>query len=76
MKTTAHLNFYTRFPKLQLYSKLSWGQYLAGDEGGTVKVWRRFNNGAEIGAYATFTDVSFEEYGEGSLIKAYFLKYL
>ena len=74
MKTTAHLNFYTRFPKLQLYSKLSWGQYLAGDEGGTVKVWRRFNNGAEIGAYATFTDVSFEEYGEGSFNKGIFFK--
>ena len=59
---------------MQLYSKLSWGQYLAGDEVGTVKVWRRFNNGAEIGAYATFTDVSFEEYGEGSFNKGIFFK--
>ena len=28
-----------------------------------------------MGAYATFTDVSFEEYGEGSFDKGVFLKY-
>ena len=65
MKTTAHLNFYTRFPKLALF-KIILGTISSWRRGGTVKVWRRFNNGAEIGAYATFTDVSFEEYGEGS----------
>ena len=75
MKTTAHANLYYKFGESGLYSKLSWGQYLAGDEGGTLKVWKRFKNGAEMGAYATFTDVSFEEYGEGLSIKVYFLKY-
>ena len=35
MKTTAHANLYYKFGDSGLYSKLSWGQYLAGDEGGT-----------------------------------------
>ena len=74
MKTTAHANLYYKFGESGLYSKLSWGQYLAGDEGGTLKVWKRFKNGAEMGAYATFTDVSFEEYGEGSFDKGVFFK--
>jgi hypothetical protein len=74
MKTTAHANLYYKFGSSGFHSKLSWGQYLAGDEGGTVKVWKRFRNGAEMGAYATFTDVSFEEYGEGSFDKGVFFK--
>ena len=74
MKTTAHANLYYKFGNSGFHSKLSWGQYLAGDEGGTIKVWKRFRNGAEMGAYATFTDVSFEEYGEGSFDKGVFFK--
>jgi hypothetical protein len=74
MKTTAHANLYYKFGNSGFHSKLSWGQYLAGDEGGTFKVWKRFRNGAEMGAYATFTDVSFEEYGEGSFDKGVFFK--
>lgn len=74
MKTTAHANLYYKFGDTGLYSKISWGQYLAGDEGGTLRIWKRFKNGAEIGAYATFTDVSFQEYGEGSFDKGVFFK--
>ena len=74
MKTTAHANLYYKFGNSGFHSKLSWGQYLAGDEGGTLKVWKRFRNGSEMGAYATFTDVSFEEYGEGSFDKGVFFK--
>ena len=74
MKTTAHANLYYKFGESGFHSKLSWGQYLAGDEGATFKVWKRFKNGAEMGAYASLTDVSFEEYGEGSFDKGVFFK--
>ena len=74
MKTTAHANLYYKFGETGFHSKLSWGQYLAGDEGATFKVWKRFKNGAEMGAYASLTDVSFEEYGEGSFDKGVFFK--
>ena len=45
------------------------GRYLAGDWGATFAVDRRFNNGFEIGAYFTLTDVSFDDFGEGSFDK-------
>lgn len=45
------------------------GRYLAGDWGGTVRVTRRFANGWAVGAYATKTNVSAEEFGEGSFDK-------
>ncbi len=45
------------------------GRYLAGDLGGTVTVMRTFKNGWQVGAFATFTNLSFAEYGEGSFDK-------
>ena len=54
--------------------KLDAGKYLAGDYGGTLSLLRTFNNGWEIGAYATITDVEFSTYGEGSFEKGITLK--
>ena len=45
------------------------GRYLAGDWGATFGVDREFNNGFKIGAYFTLTDVSFDDFGEGSFDK-------
>lgn len=45
------------------------GRYLAGDYGATFSVDRRFNNGWSVGAFFTKTNVSAEEYGEGSFDK-------
>jgi len=45
------------------------GRYLAGDLGATLEASRRFSNGWEVGAFATFTDVSFDDFGEGSFDK-------
>lgn len=45
------------------------GQYLAGDKGVTIDIRRSFESGWEVGAFATFTDVPFEEFGEGSFDK-------
>lgn len=50
------------------------GRYLAGDWGGTVEVTRKFESGVEIGAYATLTDVPFEEFGEGSFDKGLIIR--
>ncbi|MDC3076194.1 YjbH domain-containing protein [Paracoccaceae bacterium] len=54
--------------------KLDAGKYLAGDYGATLSLSRTFNNGWEIGAYATLTDVKFSTFGEGSFDKAITLK--
>lgn len=45
------------------------GRYLVGDWGATFEIDRKFDNGWEVGAFATFTDVSAEEFGEGSFDK-------
>lgn len=45
------------------------GRYLAGDHGATLSLERVFNNGWSVGAFATYTDVSAEQFGEGSFDK-------
>ncbi|MFK5997148.1 MAG: YjbH domain-containing protein [Rhodobacterales bacterium] len=45
------------------------GRYLARDVGSTVSINRRFPNGWSIGAYATITNASFADFGEGSFDK-------
>ena len=49
--------------------KLDAGKYLAGDYGATLSLSRTFNNGWEVGAFATLTDVPFSTFGEGSFDK-------
>ncbi len=54
--------------------QLDAGRYLAGDYGSTFSLSRNFNNGWEIGAFATLTDVKFSTFGEGSFDKGITLK--
>lgn len=51
------------------HTQLDVGRYLAGDWGATLSLDREFGNGWRIGAYATFTDLEFERFGEGSFDK-------
>lgn len=51
------------------HGQLDIGRYLAGDYGGTISLDREFSNGWRVGAYATFTNASFEDFGEGSFDK-------
>lgn len=51
------------------HGQLDVGRYLAGDYGATVTVDREFANGWRVGAYATLTNVSFDDFGEGSFDK-------
>jgi len=50
------------------------GRYLAKDIGATFEFRRTFDNGWQIGAWATLTDVPFEQFGEGSFDKGFFLR--
>ncbi len=51
------------------HAQIDAGRYLAGDWGGTLTFDREFKNGIRIGAFATLTDVPFEDFGEGSFDK-------
>lgn len=66
--TTGHVSAYYEFAQ-GFTAQLSVGQYLAGDTGATLSLTREFANGWQIGAYATKTDLSAEEFGEGSFDK-------
>jgi hypothetical protein len=72
--TTGHLTTYYRSPWYGINVKASVGSYLAGDRGCTLDISRRFETGAEIGAFATRTNVSAEQFGEGSFDKGFYLR--
>lgn len=50
-------------------AQVDMGRYLAGDWGATLSVDREFANGWKVGAFATKTNVSAEDFGEGSFDK-------
>ncbi|MDO5704229.1 MAG: YjbH domain-containing protein, partial [Paracoccus sp. (in: a-proteobacteria)] len=66
--TTGHVSAYYEFAQ-GYTAQLDVGRYLAGDTGATVTVTREFANGWRLGAFATKTDMSAEEFGEGSFDK-------
>ena len=71
--TTFTSNFYYRnYGSIPFDMKISAGEYLAGDIGGTIEFSRSFSNGVQFGVFATFTDVSREDFGEGSFDKGLF----
>ncbi|MEX3313976.1 YjbH domain-containing protein [Sulfitobacter sp. PS-8MA] len=65
---TGHVSAYYEFGG-GYHGQLDVGRYLAGDVGATVTISREFENGWRVGGFATFTDVSSEEFGEGSFDK-------
>lgn len=68
--TTGHATLYYTFDaRERIVGSLSLGRYLAGDYGTTVNIARAFDNGVTMGAYATKTDVSARDFGEGSFDK-------
>ena len=66
--TTGHVSAYYDYRGI-VDARVDVGRYLAGDYGATLSLERTFDNGWRIGAYATLTDVSFEDFGEGSFDK-------
>lgn len=67
---TGHLTAYWELPYIDdTLAQISVGRYLAKDIGTTINLSRKFDSGVVAGVFATFTDVSAEEYGEGSFNK-------
>ena len=52
--------------------RVSAGEYLAGDVGYTLEFSRSFYNGVQFGVFATFTDVTTQQFGEGGFDKGIF----
>lgn len=70
---TGHATLYWDTGWQNVLAKLSAGRYLAGDYGATVDLSRTFKNGVVVGAFAVKTNVSAQEYGEGSFTKGVYL---
>jgi hypothetical protein len=70
---TGHVTWYYRSPFEGVTAKVSAGRYLAKDIGVTVDISREFRNGASFGVFATKTDVSSKEFGEGSFDKGIYI---
>lgn len=66
---TGHATLYVETPWDDVTAVVRAGRYLAGDYGGTLELYRRFDTGIVVGAWMTFTNVPFSKFGEGSFDK-------
>jgi len=71
--TTGHATLYWDTGWNDVQVRLSAGRYLAGDKGATLDVRRVFANGVAMGAWATKTNVSAQQFGEGSFDKGIYV---
>lgn len=69
---TGHLTGYWQTPFDNVFTSVSYGQYLAGDRGATLTMAKIFSNGSSMGAWATKTNVPAAIFGEGSFDKGIF----
>lgn len=61
--------YYRNYGLIPFDLKFSVGEYLAGDVGATLDMSRTFQNGTKFGLFASTTDVTATQYGEGSFDK-------
>ena len=73
--TEGQLSFYYKLPFYNLTAALHVGRYLAGDKGATIEVSRQFESGLRAGIFATKTNVSAAQFGEGSFDKGFFISF-
>ena len=71
--TTGHINFGFRFAA-GIESNISYGRYLAKDDGYTFDLSRTTKSGFKAGVYFTRTNVSAELFGEGSFDKGFYFQ--
>ncbi|EGQ9315611.1 YjbH domain-containing protein [Vibrio parahaemolyticus] len=66
--------YYPQWDFLQdLMIQVDVGQFLAGDVGTQINVSKQFKSGVIAGTFASFTDLSADEFGEGSFTKGFYL---
>jgi hypothetical protein len=71
---TGHVAVYYASPWYDLNFSVLAGRYLAGDNGLTMQISRSFDTGVEIGVFATKTNVTAAQFGEGSFDKGIFIR--
>lgn len=71
---TGHMSAYWATPFYDFDVKLHAGRYLARDWGVTLEIQKELPNGWSVGVFASQTDVSAAEFGEGSFDKGLTLR--
>ncbi|HCE4789676.1 TPA: YjbH domain-containing protein [Vibrio parahaemolyticus] len=56
-----------------LMIQVDFGQFLAGDIGTQLNVSKQFKSGVIAGAFASITDLSADDFGEGSFTKGFYI---
>ena len=69
--TTGHISFYYHEPITNIIFKMKGGKFLAQDSGISFEFTREFYSGFRLSAFITRTDISYEEFGEGSFDKGF-----
>ena len=69
--TTGHLSLYYQEPRTNIIFKMKGGRFLAKDSGISFEFTREFYSGFRLSAFFTLTDISEEEFGEGSFDKGF-----
>ncbi len=69
---SGHLNMFYLEPRSQVLLTLRGGRFLAKDSGFNIDFSRRFKSGLRMGAFFALTDISEEEFGEGSFDKGFY----
>ena len=69
---TGHLSLYYHEPVSNILFTIKGGRYLAKDSGFTFDFSRIFRSGMRMGAFFSLTDISEEEFGEGSFDKGFY----
>jgi len=70
--TTGYINLYYKEPRSKVIIALKGGRFLAEDSGINFDFSRRFESGLRIGGFFTITDISKQEFGEGSFDKGFY----
>lgn len=70
---TGHASLYWDTGFQDINATVHAGRYLAGDVGATLDLSRSFKNGVKMGAFATKTNVSAVQFGEGSFDKGVYV---
>lgn len=71
---TGFISAYWATPLYNFDAAIHVGQYLAEDKGATLEFRRTFDNGWKVGVWATQTNVSAEDFGEGSFDKGLYFQ--
>lgn len=71
---TGHASLYWDTGIEDINATVHAGKYLAGDRGATLDLSRSFKNGVKMGAYATKTNVTAAQFGEGSFDKGVYVR--